>query len=196
MTTVCSDFQVDGLWAKYTPCNGGKPTITQAYCTYNHIAQRTKAGGKEQARNPAYIRCQNGFESFQAFADWVVQQVGYAVPGHELDKDLLVPGNKVYSQETCCFLPKQINLALQRGRLNKKSGLPVGISPANKNGLRAKISIDGKKVFLASTATDTHENRAFLSAIYEKAKSAYLHQLAERFRDQIDPRAYQALLSI
>lgn len=193
MTTI-ADFKIDGLWQKSQP--GNHTVKTHAYQTFSNMVTRTQAGGKYQARQPSYIGCQNGFESFQAFTDWAIQQVGYAVPGFELDKDLLVPGNKVYSPETCCFLPAQINLALHRDQLGKKSDYPVGICTYNKNGLKARISIDGKLISLAYTTTDTPENRAFLSNLYERAKQTYLHQLAERFKDQIDPRAYQALLAL
>jgi len=32
----------------------------------------------------------------------------------ELDKDLLIEGNRLYSPETCCWLPKEINLFLSK----------------------------------------------------------------------------------
>lgn len=34
------------------------------------------------------------------------------VEGYQLDKDILVKGNKVYSPETCCFVPREITLYL------------------------------------------------------------------------------------
>lgn len=190
------DFKIDGLWARTVYLGNRKSIMTHAYRTYKNMVDRTRTGSKTQAKNPTYRDCQNGFGGFQAFADWATKQVGYGTPGFQLDKDLLVPGNKVYSVETCCFLPAQINMALQRDKLDKKSEYPVGISRNGKNGLKARIKMDGKQVFLASTASDTPENQAFLSTIYERAKQTYLHQLAERFKDQLDPRAYQALLRL
>ena len=190
------DFKINGLWAKYTPRNGGKPIMTQAYRVYADMITRTKAGGKCQARNPTYIGCQNGFGDFQAFADWATKQIGYGVPGFELDKDLLVPGNKIYGPETCCFLPAQINVALKRDKLSKKSGLPAGVYYNHQNGLQAKISIDGKLVSLACTPTSTPEDIAHLSQVYEAAKSAYLKALAVRYQHSIDPRAFEALMSL
>ena len=187
------DFKIDGKWAKYVP---NPLTLTQAYQTYNAMVSRTKTGGKVQARYPTYIGASNGFEDFQTFADWATQQVGYGVPGFHLDKDLLVPGNKVYSPETCCFLPGEINNALRRGRSSKKSDCPVGIHHNNKNGLAACIGIHGKTVFLASTPTSTKADMAHLSRVYEKAKSAYLNALAVEHQLNLDPRAFEALMAL
>ena len=187
------DFKINGNWAKYTPLTNIK---TQAYMTYANVVKRAKTGGEYQAKNPAYIGTSNGFEDFQAFADWATQQIGYGVPGFELDKDLLVPGNKVYSQETCCFLPKEINTALIRDHSSKTSGFPVGIYRHNKNGLVAKTSIRGKLVHLASTPTSTETDIAHLVQIYEEAKQLYLHTLAVEHQQNLDPRAFEALMSL
>lgn len=187
------DFKLNGNWAKYTP---GTHIMTQAYQTYNHMIDRTKPGGKFQAKRPTYIGTSNGFTDFQQFADWAIQQVGYGVPGYQLDKDLLVPGNKVYCQETCCFLPREINMALQRDQSNKKSGLPVGIYRNHKSDLKATISIRGKNVHLASTPTSTEADIAHLSALYETAKSAYLKALAIEHQLNLDPRAFAALMAL
>ena len=38
----------------------------------------------------------------------------------ELDKDLLVEGNKIYSPSTCCFIPKEINTVINYKRHDKE----------------------------------------------------------------------------
>lgn len=38
----------------------------------------------------------------------------------ELDKDLLVKGNKMYKPSACCFIPKEINVNLNYTRNNAK----------------------------------------------------------------------------
>ena len=190
---ISPDFKLNGSWAKYTP---GTHIMTQAYMTYNHMVQRTKPGGKVQAKYPTYIGTGNGFGDFQAFADWATQQVGYGVPGYQLDKDLLVKGNKVYSPETCCFLPAEINMALIRDRSHKKSGYPVGIFRNHKTGLMAQIRIHDKAIYLASTPTSTETDIAHLSQVYEAAKSAYLNALAVEHQLNLDPRAFEALMAL
>ena len=44
--------------------------------------------------------------TFSNFKSWMEEQDWQ---GKELDKDLLVVGNKIYSPQTCCFLTKMIN---------------------------------------------------------------------------------------
>ena len=62
-----------------------------------------------QSRHPAYIGCSvdKRWHSFVAFREWALSQPQWE--GLHLDKDLLVPGNKVYSPETCLFIPQSVN---------------------------------------------------------------------------------------
>ena len=63
---------------------------------------------KLHARNPTYIGCSVAHEwlSFSAFRSWALTQDH---EGKQLDKDILIPGNKVYSPDTCVFVPRELN---------------------------------------------------------------------------------------
>lgn len=55
------------------------------------------------------------FLNFQTFAKWFYDQPGHDKDDYHLDKDLLSSAGLVmYSPETCCFLPAQINSTLPR----------------------------------------------------------------------------------
>lgn len=63
---------------------------------------------KTQERQSAYIGCTVSDEwlTFSVFKKWMMTQDW---EGNQLDKDLLIEGNKVYSPETCVFVTKVVN---------------------------------------------------------------------------------------
>ena len=87
----------------------GKQTKTKEYESWRGMIKRCYCP-KTQVRQPSYIGCSvhADWHNFQTFAKWYTEQPGY-VEGWDLDKDLLVEGNKVYGPDTCVLLPRQIN---------------------------------------------------------------------------------------
>ncbi len=65
---------------------------------------------KRQIKSPTYIGCSVCVEwhNFQVFAKWMSEQDH---DGKQLDKDIKVKGNKVYSPETCMFVTHAENTA-------------------------------------------------------------------------------------
>jgi len=65
-------------------------------------------GHKFQSKNPTYIGCEVVPEwlSFMTFRAWMIEQDWQ---GRQLDKDLLIPGNKVYGPSTCVFISSGVN---------------------------------------------------------------------------------------
>ncbi len=58
--------------------------------------------------HPAYldISCCEEWHNLQIFGKWFDENY---TKGYHLDKDLKVYGNKIYSPETCTFVPREIN---------------------------------------------------------------------------------------
>lgn len=52
--------------------------------------------------------------------------------GWALDKDILVKGNKIYSPETCCFVPQEINNLFTK-RKSCRGTLPIGVKYIKEN---------------------------------------------------------------
>jgi hypothetical protein len=118
-----------------------------------------------------------------------MKQIGWD-QGFDLDKDLLRKGNKVYGPETCVFLPPEVNISMAN-RARGRGPYPVGVSRIPANGkFAARLSIGRKLLSLGSYATT---EQAF--AAYKAGKEARWRELAEKYRDQIDPRAYQAMIT-
>lgn len=64
---------------------------------------------KSLERNPTYVGCTVDpvWHNYQNFAKWYHDN---EVVGYHIDKDLKIRGNKVYSPETCTFVPPEDNV--------------------------------------------------------------------------------------
>ena len=89
---------------------------------------------KSHVRSPTYQDCSvsSNFTRFSYFKDWCHNQVGFNClddvgKPFQLDKDILVKGNKLYGEDTCCFVPQVINALLLQGT-HVKDGLSLGVS--------------------------------------------------------------------
>lgn len=80
-----------------------------AYEAWLSMLQRCYSS-KFHTKNQCYIGCSvdERWHNLQTFAKWYTTN-DCNINGHQLDKDILVSGNKVYSPETCCLVPRQIN---------------------------------------------------------------------------------------
>ena len=140
---------------------------------------------------PSYVHCEviGDFRYFSKFVDWCKSQKSFDKKGFQLDKDILVKDNKLYSPDTCCFVPKDLNTLLTHRRKDK--GLyPVGVSYKPRiNRYIAQISKFKKVIHLGCFATP---EEAFYA--YKQAKEDYIKEVAELYKDQIDIRVYEALM--
>lgn len=132
------------------------------------------------------------WHNFQNFAEWAIKQKNNNLD-FELDKDLLSNNTKIYSPETCCFIPIEINLFLiQQDVGNYYRGVNV-VKPKLKNskiGYIARCSIKGKREYLGFYNTP---EEAF--AAYKNAKENYAKELAAKWKDFVDIRVTEALLN-
>jgi len=124
---------------------------------------------------PSYIKCEvcEEWKLFSNFKKWFDENY---VEGYQLDKDILFKGNKIYSQNTCCFVPQEVN-KLFTNRKNDRGKLPIGVCYSKKyNKFKSQINIDGERKHLGYfiTAKD-----AYLS--YKKAKENIIKQMAVKY---------------
>jgi len=105
---------------------------------------------------PSYIGCSvcPEWHYFSKFRLWMENQKW---EGLELDKDILVKGNKVYSPDTCCFIPKAINYLFGSGR-KKKNNLPEGVNltPSGKYIVGVMIRPDKTYIKTLPTIKEAH----------------------------------------
>lgn len=83
------------------------------YQTWLDMLKRCyKPKTKQTAKNYADICVWEGWYNYQVFAAWFYE---YHIEGYRLDKDLKVFGSKIYSPETCAFIPEKLNSFLTGG---------------------------------------------------------------------------------
>ncbi len=78
---------------------------------------------KGVTRHKAYVDCYvcDEWLTFSNFKSWMETQDW---EGKQLDKDLLLLGNKVYSPETCCFIYADLNVSIAKTKAGK---YPTGV---------------------------------------------------------------------
>lgn len=81
--------------------------ICPYYSAWRDMLKRCYSA-KHQERNPTYIGCtvSEDWHTFSNFKAWMETQ---AWEGLQLDKDILIEGNKIYSAETCVFVSPLVN---------------------------------------------------------------------------------------
>lgn len=106
----------------------GKPKPLNYKQIYRIWANMLKRCYYESYHNkkPTYESCTTceDWKTLSKFSLWVETQDW---KGKDLDKDLLVPGNKQYSPEFCCFIDKRINSFIT-DRVNSRGNYPLGVS--------------------------------------------------------------------
>lgn len=155
------------------PKVNGKKTICPYYGRWNRMLERCY----NPKTYPTYIGCSVTDEwlSFMAFRSWMIEQDW---EGKELDKDILVVGNKVYSPETCCFVTHAVNsLLTDHARARGKWPQGVHFDKASDK-FFAQIKLYGQPKYLGRY--DTPEEA---SAAYIKAKSAHILEISNQQPD-------------
>ena len=163
----------------------GKPT--KAYATWTSMLQRCYYP-KCLSRQPTYIGCSvySDWLFFPTFNAWFDENY---VEGWHLDKDLLVTGNKIYSHDTCIFVPPPINtLFNDNGRA--RGEYPIGVSLRKRTGkFQAQLNIDGKVKHLGyfNTVEDAHRT-------YLIVKKENVIRMVNEWQEKIPVRLYEALI--
>ena len=165
---------------------------TKEYRLWKHMLERC-CSDTYKKKNPTYIGCEvsDNFKSYEYFYEWCHKQIGFGNEGWHLDKDLLVKGNKVYSEHTSVFLPKEINVALTKSTASRGEHL-IGVYWHKRNmAFVAMVNINkGTQEHLGYFKTEIEAFNA-----YKQAKESFVKEQAEKYKSQIDPRAYNALMN-
>lgn len=158
---------------------------SREYMCWKHMIERCYVEKHSDKHKSYFGICSicDEWLNFQNFARWYEENKYDVDERLHLDKDILIPGNKLYSPKTCLLVPQRINMLFMN--MPNKNGLPNGIRKC-KNGY---------------SATYNHEELGTYNTL-EKAYSAYankkeevIREIANQYKDIIPTKVYNALLN-
>lgn len=177
-----------GIYSKGKYVAGSGKTITKEYSVWSKMLERCY-NENYQEKCPSYKGCtvSENFKNFQYFAEWCNNQRGFGNKGWELDKDILGNG-KVYSEDTCCFIPKELNL-LFMSTTPRKGNLPTGCTLRKNGKLQVRIKNENFTKYLGVFSSVEEAMK-----VYQKAKYEIFKEKAEKFKYCLDEKVYNGIL--
>ena len=126
---------------------------------------------------------------FSNFKKWFDENY---IEGYHLDKDILVKGNKVYSPQTCCFVPPQINTLITKHDATR-GVLPIGVTTTTNMNAKYRATLRKFGGYVSLGCFDTPEE-AF--AAYKTAKEEHIKEVATKHFNEgkIRENVYKALM--
>ena len=151
---------------------------------------------KEKRSTYENVTCCSEWLYYENFYEWLHSQPNFDkwLNGERwaVDKDILIKGNKVYSPETCCLVPNNVNgLFVKQDR--KRGILPIGV---NKKGNKFQVychnPLTNKKECLGTFNTI---EEAFYA--YKQRKEKIIRQVAESEYNNgnITEQCYKAMMN-
>lgn len=102
-----------------------------------------------------------------------------------LDKDILIKGNKIYSPNTCIFVPQKIN-SLFTKRNSVRGEYPIGVTYSKKNH-KFEPQVQGRGwLGYYDTPEESFE-------VYKKNKEKRIKEIADEYKNKIPIKLYDAL---
>lgn len=139
------------------------------------------------SRHPSYNGCKvsNEWLMFSNFKAWMEKQDW---EGKHLDKDLLIQGNRLYSEETCLFIDGKVNTFMTES--TSARGLwPIGVNLDQKKfKAQCKNPFTGKKETLGRFTCPNEAHQAWLKRKRELATLLAAEQTDERVAKAIIDR--------
>ena len=146
---------------------------------------------KYQEKYSTYKDCEveDYLFNFQNMGEWIDKNY-YEVPGERmhLDKDILRKGNKIYSRDTCIFVPQRINELFTK-RDNDRGDCPIGVTPNSSGNYQVRCwNGFGKRICLG---TYTTKEEAF--QVYKEYKEKVIKEVIDSYEGIIPEPHYSRL---
>lgn len=180
----------------FSPIKNEDGKKTKEYECWYQMIRRCRSK-KEKLRNPTYqdVSCCEEWLNYDVFYLWLTKQPNYLKWRNgkfDLDKDILIKGNRIYSPSTCVLVPKEVNYLFVKSNA-RRGVLPIGVSYVKKhNKYLAHFNCGGKGISIG--LYDSSEE-AFDA--YKTYKERYIKEVAEKFyaSDDITYECYNAMMN-
>jgi hypothetical protein len=141
------------------------------YKTWQSMLKRCYNAGS-LTKNPTYAGCSVDpyWHRFSIFRRWMAHQDWQ---GKQLDKDLLVPGNRVYGPVTCIFVTQEVN-GLLAEQSKQRGLLPLGVT---RHDDKFKVTLKKRRKTHHVGVFETVEEAA---TAYSDAKAEWIESVAAR----------------
>lgn len=164
-----------------------KPSIskklTKAYVTWTNMINRCYDFTKLE-KHPTYkdVTVCSEWHNFQVFTAWFEENY---IEGYHLDKDLLSNNSKVYSSNTCIFIPQALNNFLTNDKNIVSKNLPIGVT-MTKDGKNyiVKIRSENKLKHLGQ-----YKNIQIASLQYKLARKKEANKWKEKMQGTLPQKA-------
>lgn len=153
---------------------------TKAYKAWRNMMSRCYCEAAIKHRH-TYEDCivSEEFHCFQDFAKWYYSNMWGSDIKYQVDKDILVKGNKIYSPETCVLVDNKLNNILSKSNINNGE-YPIGVTFAKRlNAYTPQLKIDGKSQYLG-----IYDNPIDAFYKYKEAKEQYIKRVADEYKQK------------
>ena len=173
---------------KYKMSENGK--ITDEFNIWYHMLRRCY-DPKYHEKYSTYKGCrvEDYLLNFQHMGEWIEYNY-YEVPGEVmcLDKDILCKGNKVYSRETCIFVPERINLLFVKSDKTRGDN-PIGTTPNSSGNYLVQCNNGyGKLDYLGTYCTKEEAFR-----VYKEYKEKVIKEIIDSYEGKLPEPFYTRL---
>lgn len=166
---------------------------TRAGVLWSSMMQRVRAGSSAQADRNLYSGTSQDFGDFNSFAFWCNNQKGYLNRDSNgkfwsLDKDIILPFNKIYSENNCAFVPLELNCLFTYSSKTRGKH-PLGVHYDKKRQtFTAQASLNGTRKFLGYFSNEMIAHRA-----YQNYKIDKISEMVAKYEGLVDPRVISGL---
>lgn len=171
----------------------GDGFICPFYRTWSDMMQRGYSEAFKRT-NPTYkdVTVCEEWHKFSSFKAWMESQKW---AGMVLDKDLKVFKSKIYSPETCTFIPPIVNCLLLDCQASRGEH-PLGVDYLKSHGkYRARVSIAGTKYFTGTGYLKLHDTAKEAHRAWQRGKVDVIENVLTHTHD-LDKDVRESLLGL